>query len=234
MTSMLDFLTRGARLSVDQVQHGQFTKTKQSGEGIDFTWPCTNSGNGDGTAFIRVTEAGLLVWSGAPFTVQPNQTVPLNLKETIDLPLGLHNLIAEAQEGFPPTGSKLIAADTLALTVVSNPILTPVGLPTIAGVLGPTLVTVLEGTTFVITWPCQNSGGGNGLARLRTVNSPLTIPSGTSSGLVTIPGFSTVTLLTAITASQPPFLVKTSTITLTMRDDNDVVLGTHLFVLVII
>ena len=231
---MLDYLARPvARLST-RVRHRQFSLTKQLGAPIDFLWPCTNSGNADGVAFIKVTELGLTLWDGPPFTVPPNQTVPLALHQTIDLSLGLHSLVAELHEGLPLTGSRLIASDTVALTVVSNPILTPVGQPTINGVVGPTLVSVVGGNIVPISWAVQNTGGGAGQARLQTTEGGGGVIQPVRGSLLTIPANTTMTLLLAITTSDLFAFKGTFSITLTMRDEQDVILGSWQFILVVV
>ena len=214
---MLDFLTHGARLRGAAL--GQFSLTKQLGDPIDFVWPCINSGDGDGVAFIKVTEAGLTLWDGPPFPVPVGQTTPLSLHQTIALSLGLHPLVAEMREGSPPDGTRLIESDTAALTVVSNPILTAVGKPQIFGLDGPTFFLIKKGTVIPYSWPCLNSGGGSGLARLRIVGQSINF-LGT---LITIPGLSTVVLLASFAALGIGGVTRTQTIT--MEDAAGVVLG---------
>lgn len=204
---------------------GQFTKTKDVGAPIDFIWPCTNVGDAEGVGFIKVLESGIAVWVGPPFPVPAKQTVGLTLHQTIDLPLGVHNMAPQMHEGFPPDGIGLIAADTLALTVVSMPVLSAVGLPSINGITGETVfvfpIPAGQATVAVpISWNCQNSGGGAGQARLRLAGF-LKI-TGT---LVTIPGFSTVTLLLVFNAS----FVNFQNQILTMEDQTGAILGTYAF-----
>ena len=202
---------------------GQFTRTKQVGEGIDFDWPCTNSGDGEGVAFIKVREPAIgLVWDGAPFPIPVGQTVTPNLHQTIDLPLGLRSMIPELHEGLPPNGIRLIASDTLALTVVSNPVLATVGNPKINNLDGPTFFEVKAGTVISLSWPCQNSGGGAGRARLRDGGSGVSF----LGPLITISGFSTVVLLGSyISGSAGKFWNRT----LTMEDDKGTILSTWVY-----
>lgn len=226
---MLKYLTRGARLRAGPVRHGQFSRTKELGEPIDLIWPCTNSGDGDGSAFIRVTESGLAVWEGPPFGIPALQTVPINLHQTIDLSLGLHGMIAEMHEGPPPAGVRLIASDTVALTVVSNPVLAAVGLPTIDGILAPTSIFSDRIRAIPVSWVCGNTGGGPGRARLRFVASPAAFMQGVVGTLVVIPGFFEVSLLLTLS---PPILGGVGfTCVLTLEDDLafPTILGTFQF-----
>ena len=227
---MLDFLTHGARLRAGPIALGQFSLTKQLGDPIDFAWPCTNSGDGDGVAFIKIVESGLALWDGPPFPVSAGQTTPLTLHQTISLPLGLRPLVAEMHEGLPPDGLGLIESDTVALTVVSNPILAPVGLPTIKGILAPSEIHLaLNLQPIPILWACQNTGGGDGLARLKTVSSPSVSGLNVTGTLVTIPGGSAgVSLLIAI---DPFRMFSVETITLTMLDEANALLGMFSFTL---
>ena len=192
---MLDFLTRKPLLRAGRF--GQFARTKQLGAPIDFVWPCTNSGDGDGVAFIKVLEGGLPLWVGPPFPIPIDQTVPVNLHQTIDLSLGLHNTVPQLYEGFPPDGVRLIETDTLALTVVSNPILAPVGNPQIDGQDGPTVIILVipigQTRAVSISWMCGNTGGGSGLARIRLTGSGGGSGAAFVGTLVTIPGFSNET-----------------------------------------
>ena len=191
---MLDYLTGKPRLSSGRAALGQFSVTKQLGASLRLTWPCTNSGDADGVAFIKVREpSSALVWDGAPFPVPVGQTALVNLQQTVDLPLGLRSLVPELHEGLPPDGVGLIASDTLALTVVSVAILAPVGLPRINNLDGPTFFSVVGATAIIpVSWPCQNSGGAPRSAQL-------IVQSGGSAdavgNFVIVPGLSTVTLL---------------------------------------
>lgn len=225
---MLELLARRPVLTANRVYAGQFSLTKQLGAPIDFLWPCTNSGNADGVAFIAVTEGGNPLWISPAFTIPAGLTVGTNLHQTLTQALGLHSLAAELREGAPPDGIRLIMSDTVALTIVSNPVLAPVGLPTVNGVVGPALVTVLRDQVVPVSWPCQNTGGGSGQARLRADSSPLLLGYPIIGSLVTIPGGGNVTLLLGL----PPvgFVGIPITITLTMQDDSAVVLGTFQFV----
>ena len=209
---------------------GQFTRTKQLGAPIDFVWPCTNGGDADGIAFIKVREPATgLIWDGPPFTIPMSQTVPANLHQTIDLSLGLHSMVPELHEGLPPDGMRLIASDTLALTIVSNPVLSAVGLPTINGVPGAISWTYFGSDIIPISWQCQNSGGGAGRARLLLEASPANIVFPILGSLVHVPGFSTVTLLLSANIH---FSVAGTVITVTLLDEADVILGTHQFFLI--
>lgn len=216
---MLDFLTHKSGLSAGRF--GQFSLTKQLGAPIDFVWPCTNSGDADGAAFIKVTEAGLTLWDGPPFTIPKGQTVSTTLHQTITQSLGLHNLIADLREGLPPLGVGALMSDTVALTVVSNPILAAVGPPTINGLVGPPAITVVKSAIVPVSWDCQNSGGGDGLSRLR-VKTFTTIAFGP---LVTIPGFTTTKLLISF---GPGDFGATSCV-LTMEDSAGVILASWPF-----
>lgn len=224
---MLDFLTRRPGLTAP-ARLGQFSLTKQLGAGIDFIWPCTNSGNADGVAFIAVTEGGAPLWSSPAFTIPAGATVGTNLHQTITQSQGLHNLVAELHEGSPPVGSRLIMSDTVALTIVSNPVLAPVGLPTVNGIVGPAAIIVSRDLVVPVSWPCQNSGGGSGQVRIRADSSPLLLGYPIIGSLVTIPGGGSVTLLLGL----PPvrFVGVPITITLTMQDDSGTILGTFQFV----
>ena len=227
---MLDFLTHRAILTAPP-RLGQFSLTKELGAPIDFLWPCTNSGDADGVAFIKVTEGGVPLWDSPPFTIPPGLTVNTNLHQTITQALGLHNLIAELREGSPPTGSRVIMADTVALTVVSNPILAPDGAPTINGILGASSIGPgIRPNPYPLSWRCQNSGGGSGQARLRVVSAPLYVGGNVTGSLVPIPGFSTVNLLLSV----PTFFTigsRSYTVTLTMEDGAGAILGTWQFAL---
>ena len=204
---------RRARLQGGAIRLGQFSLTKELGAPIDFVWPCTNSGDGDGVAFIKVLEGGSPLWVGPPFTVPVLGTVGLSLHQTIDISLGVHNLIAEMWEGLPPAGDRLIESDTVGLTVVSNPVLASIGPPTINGIEGATSVSVRVGIAVPVSWPCQNTGGGTGRARIRAVGQP---GIANVSNYVTIPGFSTVILLRTVSGPEVP--AGPYTVLLTMED----------------
>lgn len=208
-------LTGGTRLGT---RLRQFSLSKDLGAPIDFVWPCTNGGTADGVAFIKVLESGMVLWDSPPFTIPKGATVATNLHQTVDLSLGVHPLVPQLWEGFPP-GERLIEGDTLALTVVSNPLLSAVGLPLINNLPAPTSFLVRRGSVIPISWPCQNSGGGSGLARLKIRGESVSF-TGT---LITIPGFSTVVLLANVTAFE--FAGVTRTQTVTMEDSLGRVLG---------
>ena len=202
-----------------------FTLTRNVGETLSLVWPVQNVGELAGAAFIQVTEAGVEVGTGAPFPINPGQTVAVNFNPIVSLDLGVHILAARVMEGLPPDGVPVGSAQIITLTVTSVPVLSAVGLPTINGVLAPTVVNVIGGQFVSMTWACQNSGGGAGLVRLR-------LDRGTGflgdTGLITIPGFSTEILLLAVKTLALRFTI---TVVLRMRDEADVLLGEWPFVL---
>lgn len=208
-----------------------YTLTRELGDTISFVWPVTNVGNLQGAAYIELTEAGLAVGAGAPFPIDPGMTVAVNFNPVVNLPIGVHILAARVMEGLPPDGVPAGAAQLITLTVVSIPVLAALGLPTINGGLGDTAIGPgIRPNPYSITWGCQNSGSGSGRARLRVTSAPLYSGGNVTGGLVTIPGFSTVTLLLSVPTS---FTVggRTYTVTLTMEDDTGVILGTWQFTL---
>ena len=208
-----------------------YTLTRQLGDTIGFVWPVTNVGNLVGAAFIQLTEGGVDVGTGAPFPIDPGRTVDVGFNPVVGLPTGIHILMARVMEGLPPDGIAVGSAQIITLTVTSSPILAPVGLPTINGISGPISIGPgIRPNIFPISWLCQNSGGASGLARLRVVSSP-SFSGGTVIGtLITVPGFSTVTLLLAVstfwTAGSRVY-----TLTLTMEDEPGNILGSWQFLL---
>ena len=229
---MLDFLTRKPQLRAGRF--GQLSVAKQIGEAIDFTWPCINNGDGDGAAFLQILEPAnsSLGWVGSGFTIPAKTTVTLTLRQNnLNLPLGLHNLVAEMREGIFST--RIIASESVELNMVSFPVLTSVGLPVIANIPGELLpagpIRVKAGSAIPIAWPCENSGAGAGQARLRALAAPLTTGDLTITGpLIEIPGASTTTLTLALGTSRllDNFIYQ---VRLTMEDQNGNVLGTFSF-----
>ena len=204
-----------------------YTITRNQGATISCVWPVQNVGDLQGAAFIQITEGGAVVGTGAPFPIDPGQTVAVNFNPVVELAVGIHILAATVMEGLPPDGVPIGSAQIITLTVVSIPVLAPVGLPTINGIFGAPEVTVVAGTPVPVTWPCENSGGGAGQARLRATIAPFASFFPVNGSLVTIPGFDTKTLLLTLTTT---LLAKQSyTVTLTMRDASNVVLGTYEF-----
>ena len=198
--------------------------TRNLGDTISFVWPVQNVGDLAGAAFIQLTEAGAVVGTGAPFPINPGEIVDVNFNPVISLPAGVHILAATVMEGLPPDGLPVGSAQIITLTVVTVPILAAVGLPRINSLDGPTFFHVAAGSTIPISWPCQNTGGGSGRARLKVVGAYGFNPPG---AFTTIPGFTTVTLLKNISA--PPSPAGPYDVILTMEDDTGVLLGEWLF-----
>lgn len=190
-----------------------YTLTRNLGATISFVWPVTNVGDLQGAAFIQITEAETVIGTGAPFPIDPGQTTAVNFNPVVNLPAGVHTLVAKVMEGLDPGGVPVGASQTITLTVVTIPVLAAVGPPTINNIVGPTTFSIKAGSVLPISWDCQNTGGGPGLARLRIEGTPV------QSMLVTIPGFSIVTLLLSYT----PGL--TAILTLSMVDDTGVILA---------
>ena len=207
-----------------------YTLTRQLGDTIGFVWPVTNVGNLVGAAFIQLTEGGVDVGTGAPFPIDPGRTVDVGFNPVVGLPVGVHILIARVMEGLPPDGIAVGDPQIITLTVTSLPILAAVGLPTIDGILAPTEVHLrLDLGPVPILWACQNTGGGDGLARLKTVSSPSVGGLNVTGTLTIIPGGSVgVSLLIAL---DPFRMFSVEIITLTMQDETNVVLGSHTFTL---
>lgn len=205
---MLDFLTRKPQLSAGRF--GQLSLTKQVGAVIDFTWLCINSGDGDGTAFIQVHEPATgAVWLGAALTIPAKASVQLNLLQTIQEPVGLRSLIAEMREGI--FSNRIIASESVALSVVSFPVLTPVGLPVVNGIPGELLpagpIVVPRGSAIPIAWPCENSGGSSGEAGLQSQSGAGISGLSVNGSIATIPAHSSQTLLLALDTSSPQMQV---------------------------
>ena len=211
-----------------------YTLTRAQGQTISFIWPVKNIGSLAGAAFIQLTEAGSVVGTGAAFPIDPGETVNLNFNPVISLAAGVHILAAKVMEGLPPSGVAVGSAQIITLTVTSVAVLAPSGLPTINGIVGATQISLIRGQTASVIWPCQNSGGGAGQARLRLIFSPVTLPSGVQGALVTVPGFSTVALLLAFGTVSPFLFSSVYTVNLAMLDDTGLVLGTYQFVLSLI
>ncbi len=209
-----------------------YVLTKAQGEAISFVWPVTNVGNLAGAAFIRLTEGGVGVGTGAAFSIDPGLTVNTSFNPVVSLPSGVHILIASVVQGLPPNGVAVGSPQTITLTVVSVPNLAAVGLPTIDGVLGPTQIlrSRFLSSPVPVLWPCQNSGGGSGLARLRTVASDPGVSLNVTGGLVPIPGFTTLSLLLGLGVGRVGAFTP-YTITLTMETDTNMVLGAFQFII---
>ena len=210
-----------------------YTLTRNLGDTISFVWPVTNVGNLQGAAFIQLTEGGAVVGTGAPFPIEPGLTVDVNFNPIVSLPTGVHILAARVMEGLGPDGIPLGSAQIITLTVVSVAVLAAVGLPTVAGQPAPSFVTVsrLTSPPVPVAWPCQNSGGGTGQARLRAAIAPPAIGFPVNGSLVPIPGFSTLTLLLNLPTSGLIGDGRGYTVTLTMQDSSNVILGTFQFIL---
>ena len=199
-----------------------YTLTRNVGDTLSLVWPVQNVGELAGAAFIQITEAGVEVGTGAPFPINPGQTVAVNFNPVVELATGIHILTARVMEGLPPTGIPVGSAQLITLTVVSVPVLSAVGLPKINNLDGPTFFVVGIRSVVPISWPCQNSGGGAGQARLKVVGAGRD-DFGT---LANIPGFSTVTLLFIHTAWSTPNVLD---YVVTMEDQAGVILGSHQF-----
>lgn len=220
---MLDFLTRNPQLRAGRF--GQLSVTKQLGSNIDFIWPCINSGDGDGTAFIHVTEPATgAIWLGQAFTIPAKATVPLTLRQNnLNLPIGVHSLIAEMREGI--FSNRIIASESVTLiSVTASPVLNAVGLPVVNGIPGELLpagpLLVQGGDSILFAWPCENSGGVAGQAKLQTNQF-----QGNLGSLTTIPAYSSQTLI--IAQSTIFFMVGIIyTVNLSMIDANGVTLAT--------
>lgn len=203
-----------------------YTLTREMGDTISFVWPVTNVGDLQGAAFIQLTEAGAEVGTGAPFPIDPGQTVNINFNPVVSLSTGVHSLVATVMEGLPPDGIPVGDPQSITLRVVSIPVLSAVGNPTINGIPGATSFTAPSGISnfYPAAWDCQNSGGGVGRARLRVAVAAGFI--GTSP-FIQIPGFSTVTLLVLFGPSTGKGALAC---TLTMEDEFGVPLGQWQFI----
>ena len=211
-----------------------YTLTRALGDTLSFVWPVTNVGSLAGAAFIRLTEAGAEVGSGAPFPIDPGQTVNVNFNPVVNLSPGVHILVATMMEGLPPNGVAVGSPQAITLTVVSLPVLSPVGEPSINGIVGATFVSVPGGATVPISWAVRNTGGGAGQAWMQTSQGGGGVIQGVTSSLITVPANTTRTLLLAITTSNLFAFKGTFSITLTMRDEQDVTLGSWQFILVVV
>ena len=206
-----------------------FTLVKALGDTISFVWPVRNVGNLQGAAFIRLTESGADVGTGAPFPINPGDTVDINFNPVVNLPTGVHTLAATVMEGLPPDGIPVGSAQIITLTVVSIPNLAAVGLPTIDGIVAPTSIFSDRTRAIPISWVCGNTGGLTGQARLRFVAAPAAFLAGVIGTLISIPGVSQVTLLLSVS---PPLVGGIGyTCTLTMEDElvPPTILGTFAF-----
>ena len=208
-----------------------YTLTRNQGDTISFVWPVTNVGSLSGAAFIQLSEGGAVVGTGAPFPIDPGMTANINFNPVVDLSSGVHILVAKVMEGLPPDGIAIGSAQIITLTVVSIPSLSAVGQPTINGIVGATLISVVRGNAIPISWAVRNAGGGSGQARLRTTSSPGTGGLQITGSLVTIPGNTTVTLLLALATGALIGGGFNYTINLRMLDGTGVVLGTWQFIL---
>ena len=206
--------------------------TKALGQTISFEWPVTNVGSLAGAAFIRLTEGGADVGTGAAFPIDPGATAILNFNPVVSLASGVHILTATVMEGIPPSGVPAGSGQIITLTVVSVPALSAVGNPTINGIVGATSVTLRRGTALSVSWAVRNDGGGPGQARLKTLSSPSALGISVTGPLNTIPGFTTVTLLLGLSTSGLIGGGFNYNIVVTMLDGSGVVLGTWPFSLI--
>jgi hypothetical protein len=211
-----------------------YVLTKAQGQTISFEWPVTNVGSLAGAAFIRLTEGGVDVGTGAAFPIDPGQTAILNFNPVVSLASGVHILTATVMEGIPPTGVPVGSAQIITLTVVSVPVLAAVGNPTINGVVGASSVTLRRGTLLSVSWAVRNDGGGPGQARLKTLSAPFAVGISVTGALNTVPGFTTVTLLLGLSTSGLIGGGFNYNIVVTMLDGSNVVLGTWPFSLIVL
>ena len=188
----------------------EFHAVRTPGEPISFSWPCQNIGSINGTAFMALRKGDQPLGLGPSLPVAAGQTISLNLTYSVNLPNGVHNLIAESVSILPTGGLEVFGSQAVTLEVVSPAVLSVVGLPRINGVEGATHITLPMGAPISIEWPVRNTGGDTGRARMNTDRWGL----GT---FVTIPGGQTVSLLTAQTAD--PVTPGTRTVVITVQDE---------------
>jgi len=186
-------------LSIQGEKISEFRARRSPGETFALAWPCQNVGNAVGSTFIAVTEGGIVRWVGPAMPVDPGATRSLTASKIVDLPEGIHDLIAEMVKGTPEGPGGVVSSQPLVLEVVTPVSMRVIGLPLIDGLEMQPIIPMVSYQQFAVQVSVRNDGGDTGQAKL-SVTGSFGFDGG-SSPLISIPGHSTVTLLAGAQAS---------------------------------
>lgn len=218
------------RLVLQGDKTSDFAAIRLAGEPVAVSWPCQNLGDGQGQAWVTISEGALDLWQGAAMPVFAGTTVNLTASGGTTLPAGVHNLVARMQS---PGG--VVGSQPLVIEVVDPAVLATVGSPIINGLVGPLVVNVVGGNPVTVQWSVQNTGGDAGSCRLRSKVDPFSyiwgvIPS--DGALTEIPGDGVRNLVIGISTAPWQYnYVHTFTIDIWVEEVSGRVVNSYAFVL---